>query len=114
MDVLPDDSLLKKGSPMSSLSDFASPAEQSSLPKPEQVEEPVAEEFNMPISWQHFDYTELLELLGNYKRSKVHFVIPNGSLIKQALSLCPHKVAAAHLDELDRMHFKVESEINEL
>jgi|LauGreDrversion4_2_1035121.scaffolds.fasta_scaffold391745_1 hypothetical protein len=62
----------------------------------------------MPISWQHFDYTELLELLGNYKRAKSHLVIKDKVGIRDSLRLCPHYISNSCLSELDSLEKKVQ------
>ena len=39
----------------------------------EDVKSEVIEEFAMPMSLQHYDYSELLELLAHYRKSMKHY-----------------------------------------
>jgi hypothetical protein len=39
----------------------------------EDVKSEVVEEFAMPMSLQHYDYSELLELLAHYRKSMKHY-----------------------------------------
>jgi hypothetical protein len=66
--------------------------------------------FEMPISLQHYDYTELLEVLEQYKKSMVHLKVPyEGSGLGRSevaliaeiqRSACSHRVYAECLQEL--------------
>ncbi len=71
--------------------------------------------FEMPISLQHYDYTELLEVLEQYKKSMVHFKVPNegsgldrneaaliGEIQRRA---CSHRVYAESLQGLKDIEY---------
>ena len=76
----------------------------------EQVESVAVVNFEMPISLQHYDYTELLEVLEQYKKSMVHMRVgEEGSLLdrKDVETLremknrgCSHKLYARSMEDL--------------
>lgn len=67
--------------------------------------------FEMPISLQHYDYTELLEVLEQYKKSMVHLKLPSdgSGLDRRDVALigeiqsraCSHQVYAESLQQLN-------------
>ncbi|TNV87293.1 hypothetical protein FGO68_gene3915 [Halteria grandinella] len=76
------------------------------------------ENFQMPVSWKHFDYTELMELLSQYKRSKVHYIINQESDLDDLKLLvnneCPHRIFQSGLGELHQMDRMLDREIDSL
>lgn len=77
--------------------------------------------FEMPISLQHYDYTELLEVLEQYKKSMVHLKVPSdgSGLDRSEVALigeiqsraCSHRVYAESLQELRGIENQLQAEI---
>ncbi len=68
----------------------------------------------MPVSLQHYDYSELLELLAHYRKSMKHFEIgakvveftSTDKLVLNELQIgtCPHKLKQEAFDQLNTMN----------
>lgn len=71
----------------------------------------------MPLSWKHFEYTEMMELLLNYRKSIVHYTFSQDSTTDVSLInelLCPHKFLPEADTDLNDINAQINNEILQL